>query len=161
MPARYSDRPFPPYRYLPGKTPHPTRDPAGHSYMSEPVRIDRFSPDDWFECEEYLYAIDLLNHGYWWEAHESLEAIWLAAGQRDTRVGRFVQGLLQIGVGAMKSYQGQDSGAQRLWQAGLEKINISDPLYLGLDTRNLQQSVHELLNGQRKQLPPLKLHIKQ
>lgn len=159
MPARYSDRPFPSYRYLPGKTPHPTRDPAGHSYTSEPVRIDRFSPDDWFECEEYLYAIDLLNHGYWWEAHESLEAIWLACDRGRTKTGRFIQGVLQIGIGQLKQHLGQRSAATRMWRAGLEKISIDDPVYLGIDVPALQNSVRQLLSGELETLPPIKLYI--
>lgn len=31
-------RPFPAYAYLPGRQPHPVRDPAGHSYQVEPGR---------------------------------------------------------------------------------------------------------------------------
>ncbi|MFG0251608.1 MAG: hypothetical protein ACF8NJ_01890, partial [Phycisphaerales bacterium JB038] len=41
-PARYTDLPFPPYRYLPGAYPHPTLDPQGHSYEAEPLRIQRW-----------------------------------------------------------------------------------------------------------------------
>ncbi len=161
MTTRYSRRPFPAYRYIPGRQPHPTRDPDGHSYGSEPVELEQFDPADWHNCDEYLYAIDLLNHGYWWEAHESLEAIWLAAGQRTTQVGRFVQGLLQIGVGTLKQHQELEGGARRLWQSGLDKISVREPIYLGLDTRTLQQAVRELINGERDTLPELVLHFDQ
>lgn len=157
MTQRYSRRPFPAYRYVPGQNPHPTRDIDGHSYGTEPVRLVTFSPGDWAGCEEYLYAIDLLNHGYWWEAHESLEAIWLAAGQRHSRTGLFVQGLLQLGVGALKQHLGQTTAARRLWQSALEKIRVDEPFYMGLDTLALQRVVRELLNGEREQLPPLAL----
>jgi hypothetical protein len=30
---------LPPYAYLPGKNPHPVRDPAGHSYHVEPIPV--------------------------------------------------------------------------------------------------------------------------
>src|SRR3984957_18667468 len=30
---------LPPYAYLPGKKPHPVRDPTGHSYHVEPIPI--------------------------------------------------------------------------------------------------------------------------
>src|SRR5271167_2580644 len=30
---------FPPYAYLPGKKPHPLRDPTGHSYHVEPIPV--------------------------------------------------------------------------------------------------------------------------
>ena len=88
-PHRYTDRPFPSYRFIPGKAAHPTRDRDGHSYNEPPVRLAPFDPHDWYACEEYLYGIDLFNHGYWWEAHEALEAVWAAAGRR-TETGLFM-----------------------------------------------------------------------
>ena len=88
---RYTQRPFPSYRYLPyqsGATlPHPHNDPAGHSYHAEEEYLPPFTPEDWRSCELYLYGIDLFNHGYWWEAHEALEDVWLAAGLRPLRAG--------------------------------------------------------------------------
>jgi hypothetical protein len=42
--------------------------------------LPAFTPEDWRSCDLYLYGIDLFNHGYWWEAHEALEDVWLAAG---------------------------------------------------------------------------------
>lgn len=159
MPPRYSNRPLPSYRYLPGRTPHPTRDPEGHSYAIETAHVDSFSPDNWSACAEYLYAIDLLNHGYWWEAHESLEAIWLACDRGRTKTGRFIQGVLQIGIGQMKQHLGQRSAATRLWRAGLEKISIDDPIYLGIDVRELQGNVRQLLSGELDALPLIELQF--
>lgn len=159
MITRYSQRPFPAYRYLPGQAPHPTRDPDGHSYNSGEISLDSFDSGDWQSCDEYLYAIDLLNHGYWWEAHESLEAIWFAAGQRETRTGLFIQGLLQIGIGAMKQHLGQTDAAIRLWRSGLDKISIPEEHFLGIDVPELQRIVRELIKGQREALPELGLHF--
>ncbi len=62
---RYSSRPFPSYRFVPGQAPHPTRDPNGHSYNKQPEELASFDPENWNYCEEYLYGIDLFNHGYW------------------------------------------------------------------------------------------------
>jgi len=159
MTQRYSQQAFPAYRYLPGRAPHPTRDPAGHSYNTPEYEIEAFNPDSWQSCDTYRYAIDLLNHDYWWEAHEALEAIWFASGQRSTATGLFIQGLLQIGVGAMKHHLGQKTAAIRLWQAALDKINIKEPYFLGLDVQELQQVVRELIDGQREELPELVLHF--
>ena len=52
-PRPVPDRPFPAYAYIPGRTPHPTRDPDGHSYgavlaSSEPP--DPPNPVDWRAC---------------------------------------------------------------------------------------------------------------
>ncbi|MCF6180357.1 MAG: DUF309 domain-containing protein, partial [Geopsychrobacter sp.] len=93
---RYTERPFPAYRYLPFQPgmAHPRNDPGGHSYAEEEEYLPPFAIADWPDCVSYLYAVDLFNHGYWWEAHEAWEAVWLAAGQT-SEGGRFVQGLIQ------------------------------------------------------------------
>lgn len=156
---RYSQRPFPAYAYLPGRDPHPTRDTDGHSYGTDTPELEHFDPERWRDCEEYLYAIDLINHGYYWEAHESLEAIWLAAGQRRTQTGLFVQGLLQIGVGMLKLRQGQRTAARGLWSAGRDKIRrqLARQSYLGINMAWLDQTVDELLQGNTTTLPVILL----
>ena len=67
------DRPFPPYAYVPGDTPHPARDPGGHSYGAEFEIPGPPDPDEWRACRDYLYGIDLFNHGFYWEEAQSLE----------------------------------------------------------------------------------------
>lgn len=155
-PPRYTRRPFPPYAYTPGRDPHPTRDPDGHSYQSQPSELEPFDPTRWQDCEEYLYAIDLFNHGYYWEAHESFEAVWVAAG-RKTRPGLFVQGLLQIGVGMLKQRQGQHHAAKGMWQSGLEKLHGINGPWMGIDTDALRVTVRQLLSDEITSLPPIKL----
>jgi uncharacterized protein len=76
------DRPFPPYAYAPGDTPHPTRDPRGHSYAAGFEIPERPDPEEWRACRDYLYGIDLFNHGFYWEAHEVWEGLWVACGRR-------------------------------------------------------------------------------
>ncbi len=56
---------FPSYAYVPGKTPHPVRDPEGHMRGGEPVG-------------GFLRGIDLYHAGYLWEAHEAWEGLWKA-----------------------------------------------------------------------------------
>lgn len=70
-------RTFPAYAYLPGgHQPHPVREAAGHSYQHDaaPPAQDAVAPRD-----ALAWGIDLFNHGYYWEAHEAWEPIWLAA----------------------------------------------------------------------------------
>ena len=137
---RYSTRPFPAYAYVPGRMPHPTRDPEGHSYNQHPEDPDVFSTSDWQHCDAYLYGIDLLNHGYWWEAHESLEAVWHAAG-RTTETGLFIQGLIQIAVAHLKKYQGFMKVARRMSAEGLAKMKQINGNYLGIDVPAFRNEV--------------------
>lgn len=37
--SRPREKNFPNHAYLPGKHPHPVRDPLGHSYQSDPVTV--------------------------------------------------------------------------------------------------------------------------
>jgi len=139
-PPRYSNREFPAYRFVPGKTPHPTRDPQGHSYNRIPEPLPPFDPQLWSACEEYLYGIDLFNHGYWWEAHEALEAVWVAAG-RYTQTGQFVQGLIQIAVAHLKAHQEFYEVSRRMAVEGHDKMKAHRGLFMGIDLDRLREDV--------------------
>ncbi len=146
MIARYSTRPFPHYRYIPGRSPHPTRDPDGHSYGEQPAALEKFTAADWSTCAEYLYGIDLFNHRYWWESHEALEQCWVAAG-RDTETGLFLQGLIQIAVACLKYEQGFTDVAQRMVEEGMEKFPRGRAEMLGVVIAGLRTDVGTHLHG--------------
>lgn len=143
MPARiprYSDRAFPAYAFVPGQGPHPTRDPDGHSYGRHTDKLDAFSADEWLDSDTYRYGIDLFNHGYWWEAHEALEAVWMAAG-RQSPTGQYVQGLIQIAVAHLKRRQGFYDVAQRMALEGLERMRVRQARFLGMDVAGFRAAV--------------------
>ena len=74
---------LPSYTYVPGSsTPHPIRHPQGHSYGRKNRTVKPLSAENWQENRSFLLAIDLFNHGYYWEAHEGWESLWHAAGRR-------------------------------------------------------------------------------
>ena len=75
IPVLLPGEPLPPYSYVPGKFPHPIRDPQGHSFGEVPDAVVNLDPQQWRECRPYLRGIDLFNHGFYWEAHESWEAV--------------------------------------------------------------------------------------
>lgn len=146
QPRRYTDRPFPGYRFIPGETPHPTRDPKGHSYHKPTEKLSSFESEDWNSCEIYLYGVDLFNYRYWWEAHEALEVIWVAAG-RGTKTGLFIQGLIQIAAAHLKGWQGYHDAASNLALGGLKKIQNIESYYLGIDVRKFRADVKVYLSG--------------
>lgn len=51
------DEPFPPYAFVPDRLPHPTSDPAGHSFGKEPAVPANVDPERWHECRPYLIAL--------------------------------------------------------------------------------------------------------
>lgn len=144
---RYSDIPFPAYRYIPFQgMPHPRNDPQGHSFGQEETYLPGFDPRDWMSCAPYLYGIDLFNHGYWWEAHEAWESVWLAAGPK-TGTGIFVQGLIQIAAAQLKRYSGERRGAALLTHEGTVKIQTAGQRFLGIDTVRLAADALEALDS--------------
>jgi hypothetical protein len=111
--TRYvAEREFPPYAYVPGRAPHPIVDPAGHSYGRSITCADAPEPSDWRDCTEYLYGIDLFNHGYYWEAHETWEAAWVAAGRRGP-VADYLKGLIKLAAAGVKCREGSQAGVGR------------------------------------------------
>lgn len=157
---RYTRRPFPPYRYLPfhPDLPHPRNDPAGHSFGAEETFFAAFSASDWADCEPYLYGVDLFNHGYWWEAHEVWESLWLAAG-RDTPAGQFVQGLIQLAGAQLKRYDGVRRGAMQLTQSGIARLQVAKGRYLGIEVAVLVAAAKRCLDEDRGEYPWIELHF--
>ena len=130
-------RPLPSYAYVPGRGghgAHPTQDPAGHSYGVE-IEAIYLSPTRWEENDDYLFGVDLYNHGYLWEAHEAWEGLWQQAGH-DALQATFLQGLIQCAAAALKIAMDQPRGLERLSQAGtgrLAQVAASEPEFMGLD----------------------------
>jgi len=138
---RYSPRALPAYRYVPGVRPHPTRDPAGHSYRSTPPppRHTPWDPEEWRTLDDWLYGVDLFNRFYFWEAHEAWEGLW-AAVERGSPPSMLLQGLIQITAALLKTHMGALSAARTLSREGLDKLRhaaATRPRLLGLDLRPL------------------------
>lgn len=90
------NRSFPGYAYLPGKGPHPVRDPEGHRYG---VELDLVNAS--LDSEEFAWGQDLFNHGYYWEAHEAWEGLWQIA-KRGSPLRAFLKGLILLSAAGVK-----------------------------------------------------------
>lgn len=106
------NRVLPPYSYVPGKFPHPERDPDGHSFEVQSRPASRPTETDWPTCDAYVWGIDLFNCGYYWEAHESWEQAWHACGRKgDT--ANLLKGLIKLAAAGVKAREGRVAGVQR------------------------------------------------
>lgn len=143
MPPRYAPAyPLPPYAYVPGHDlPHPVNDPRGHSSSKAPADASDASnaaapfadlpPDPASRRRvltvtlaansDWLYAIDLFNGGWYWEAHEAWEGFWHALG-RTSLEARFVQGLIHLAAAAVKIREGKPAGVSRHTQRARELL---------------------------------------
>ena len=104
---------LPGYTYVPGSdTPHPIRDPRGHSYQRKSPPPRMLTPTNWAENRHYLLALDFFNHGFYWEAHEEWERLWRASGP-DTAVGKFLKGLVKLSAAGVKVRENSIHGVRR------------------------------------------------
>lgn len=126
--------PLPPYRFVPGLHPHPTRDVAGHSYAAAAPPPQPWDPPCWARLEPWLHGVDLFNRFYFWEAHEAWEELWRSA-PRGLPHELMLRGLIQIAAALLKCHMRAPAAARRLSHAGLEKLNLvaqSTPAMMGL-----------------------------
>ena len=152
-PRLVPDRELPAYAYLPGQTPHPTRDRDGHSFESEPDTPELPDPENWRSCRDYLYGIDLFNHGFYWEAHEAWEGLWVACGRRGT-TATYLQALINLAATGFKARCGNARGvranagtAARLFWSATRELGTQSQSYMGLNIGILRAYAEALQGG--------------
>ena len=149
---RYSTRPFPFYRFVPGRTPHPRRNPSGHSYGLPELTPTPFSADQWHTSEDYLYGIDLYNFAYWWECHEVFEGLWHAVGHNSEQ-GNFFQALIQLAAANLKDFLGNRAAAHNLVRSGILRLQNVPPSYMGIDVSRLTEALQAHLINPKPHAP--------
>jgi predicted metal-dependent hydrolase len=77
-------------------------------------------------------GIRLFNAGYYFEAHDAFEEVWV---ERTGREKTFYQGLIQVAAGLYKAGMRNQGGAVSLLRKGLSKLratlDLDTPLDLG------------------------------
>ncbi len=149
-PRLLPDESLPPYSYVTGKFPHPIRDPDGHSFGAAPGVCAAPESSRWRECRPYLYGLDLFNHGYYWEAHETWEQIWHVAGRRGP-MADFFKGLIKLAAAGVKVREGRTAGvrsharrAAELFGRVAESLEPSERHYFGLSLERLMALATEV-----------------
>jgi uncharacterized protein len=142
------DEPLPPYSYVPGQFPHPTRDALGHSFGHVAAQPPPVEPERWEASRAYLRGCDLFNHGYYWEAHEVWEGLWHAWGRQGTTAD-FLKGLIKLAAAGVKVREGRPRGVARHATRAAELFHqvhaaIGARQYLGLDVPRLIEIAREL-----------------
>ncbi|MEO1497182.1 MAG: DUF309 domain-containing protein [Planctomycetota bacterium] len=103
--VRYSSRPLPAYAHTPGNTRRPTDESAA-------TGVAPLSYDGWQASETHRYAVDLFNAGFWWEAHEAWEALWIAAGRRGPEAD-CLKAFIKLAAAGVKQREGRDAVVRR------------------------------------------------
>ena len=83
-------------------------------------------------------AASLFNAGRYFEAHEVLERLWLAAEGLDREL---YQGVLQVAVGLHHEARGNRKGAASMLAKGVSRLAPLAPSRLGVDVAGLLDDV--------------------
>jgi len=98
--------PLPPYTYVPNVVPHPISDADGHMYRV----ADTYK--QWTDERVFGWGVHLFDAGYYWEAHEAWEHLWLKLG-RTTRDAMVLKGLIKLAACGVKCLERNTNGAMR------------------------------------------------
>lgn len=96
---------LPPKRYLPGR-----------SGQRSEIDLSSKAPQEIFR-----YGLDLYSFGYWWEAHEAWEYLWLGLDKKSVEAN-FLQGLIQLAAAFLKMELEQFKPARRLLETASKRF---------------------------------------
>jgi uncharacterized protein len=103
--------------WLPAREPHvPGRNhrPADESVSRIARKAPRpTDPQAWRDNEAYLAGLHLYANGFYWEAHEVWEPVWMNASP-NSQERELTQGLIQLANAALKLKMAQPAAAARL-----------------------------------------------
>ncbi len=109
---------LPPYTHIPGITPHPISGPNGHMRDSAD-HVD-------IESREHQLSVGthLFNLGFYWEAHEAWEHLWIALG-RSGDDADIVKGLIKLAACGVKCLEANPTGAGRHASRAAKLLNTA------------------------------------
>ena len=98
-------------------------------------------------------GVDLFEAGEYWECHEALEPIWLAADGLDKE---FYGGVILLAAALHKAREMQSPrGGRRNYAKALAHLALVPDTYSGVDVRELESRVHAALRDplRRPEIP--------
>lgn len=150
-------RDFPRYLFIPGKNPHPKK-AGGHMEGEEDPKcapINTLAPET---CEFLRYSLDLYNHGYFWEAHVYMEALW-NAHEREGSVADFLKALIKLSAAGVKININQNEHAEDHFKRAKELLETviqkEGPVFLGF---NLESIIFQIDQGLRSEIVFFEIH---
>lgn len=101
---------LPDHAYLPGINP---RSEDVVLEQAKALAAPQTRSQNWQENVAWLYGIRLIREGYYWEAHEVLETVWMNAAP-NSREKALVQALIHGANARLKRKLGKSNAASRL-----------------------------------------------
>ncbi len=101
---------LPDYAYVPGVTPRHAEGAFAsyHNSVSPDIAVGALP-----KTRAWRAGLIFFEHGFYWEAHEVLEPVWMAT-PRNTAAHQLVQGIIQLANAALKVRMDRRQAALRL-----------------------------------------------
>ena len=114
------ERPSLSHAYVPGLTPRHAEGAfdALHASVEAGMSVEALGRSASLQAGLYYF-----RHGYFWEAHEALEPVWMSLPKGPDR--ERVQALIQLANAALKLRMGRERATQRLCERVHKHLNAS------------------------------------
>ncbi|MCG6901176.1 MAG: DUF309 domain-containing protein [Rhodobacter sp.] len=136
---------LPPYPYVPGATP---RHPEGAFDAVRATARAGMDADALAASDAFQTGLRYLQAGYFWEAHEVLEPVWMACAP-NSGARAFVQALIQFANARLKARMDRPAAAVRLCDLALAHLaETAAPVILGQDVEPVRRALEDLKKSQ-------------
>ena len=144
---RAAELPLPTCRHVPGVYERPAESFFEAVKQATPVETHCAAGRD---NPAWLYGLRLLNAGFYWEAHEVLEPVWLNAAP-NSRERYLVQAVIHLANGMLKDAMGRPNARQRLAELSHEAFAAAFPsgdgVLMGIDAKTALHAAAQLADG--------------
>ncbi|MBX2839332.1 MAG: DUF309 domain-containing protein [Gammaproteobacteria bacterium] len=132
---------WPTHAYVPGQS---ERHPE-HAFDELTSSVNTtLSVEELSQSMAFRHGLIYLDGGYYWEAHEVFEPIWLVL-PNDSLERLFVQGLIQLSNAHLKFKMDRPKASLRLCQMARELITQAEhTTIMGVNRASILQQINEL-----------------
>lgn len=145
---RAADLPLPADRHVPGVNARPDAAFFAAIRQATPVRT---CGEDGANNPAWCYGLRLFDAGFYWEAHEVLEPVWLNATP-NSRERHLVQAVIHLANGLLKEAMGRPKARRRLAELSRATFLAAFPAgkgrLMGLDGAAALKAAERLANGE-------------
>lgn len=132
---------WPDHAYVPGRTAR--HNEADFDAIKETAKAG-LSADSLAASHAFLMGLRYLDRGFFWEAHEVFEPIWMVLPE-PSRERQFVQGLIQIANGFLKLEMERPKAAARLAKIARELVpQENQGAIMGVELMEVHEMIERL-----------------
>lgn len=133
------------WAYVPGKTP---RHPEGAFDDIRQSVVSGMTAEALAQTTAFQTGLHYLETGYFWEAHEVLEPVWMALPQ-DSEARQFVQALIQVANAALKREMDRPKASLRLCDIAVGLLTgLRSPIVMSVEVAAVQRRIDALKTQQ-------------